>query len=175
MKLNKEILLYSLGTIFLSVIASFVYDFIKSEPILTSLYSVILFIVNGVLHFLSLQITVWWILVFLTVLFLASRIVDKLTTEVVPEPPEFTNYTEDRFHQWLWKWTWKWNSQSKKWFVDNLTPYCTDCNVRLVDRSNYLSSMAHCPNCNQRFESAHNNFEYREEIINLIHGKIENG
>ncbi|MDZ7715059.1 MAG: hypothetical protein U5J95_02485 [Balneolaceae bacterium] len=66
------------------------------EPILTSLYSVILFIVNGVLHFLSLQITVWAILVFLTLLFLASRPVDKLTAENVPEPPEFTNYTEDQ-------------------------------------------------------------------------------
>lgn len=174
MKFNKQLLLYALGTILLSIIASFIYDFIKSEPILTSFYSAILFIVNEVLHFLSLQVTVWWILVFLMLLFLTSRLVDKLTTETVPEPPEFTNYTEDRFHQWLWKWTWEWDFNSKKWFVDNLTPFCADCNVRLVDRSNYLRSISHCPSCNQRFESTYNNYEYKDEIINLIHGKIEN-
>ena len=178
MKENIGFLSYAVITIVLGVIASiigtFIYDYFQSEPLFSSLPTLYTFLVNGLVNILTFKFSFWHLLVFLFLAVSISTGVKYFSKVEIPEAPEYANYTEEQFHEWTWRWNWEWNPQAEVWEVTNLTPYCSDCNVRLVDRSNNLRSNAECPSCNERFSSAHHNFEHIDSILSLIYSRIEN-
>lgn len=161
-------------TIILSIIASVIYDVLKSEPVFSSVLVGFSFLFKSLITFLSFKIPIWSFLVALLGFSSIILVWKYFSLEKIPTPPDFVKeYTEDEFHNWLWKWDWAWDFESHTWQINNLTPYCSDCEVRLVDRSNPLSNMAECPNCRSRYSSNRGNFETYDSITNLILGKIE--
>tara|TARA_R110002050_G_C8944347_1_gene512838 strand:+ start:69 stop:599 length:531 start_codon:yes stop_codon:yes gene_type:complete len=157
-----------------SIIASFIYDSIKDQPLLSTLETALLFLKNFIVLILSIKVSLWKILGIAVLLISAIKGYHFFQSRKTPKPPDYTSYVEDQFHSWVWKWDWKYDFQTESWVVTNLVPYCDDCLVRLIDRSNYLRANAECPNCKNRYSSAYDNYEYNDSILNLIYGKIEN-
>lgn len=154
--MSRTKLKYSVGSIALGVIASFVYDGIKHVPILTGLKTVFLWIWN---HILNLEVRLWLVMVILIAVYFVYKVVSGKSG------PEFTNYREDQFDGFTWTWDWYLSSSSRKWQTKDITPLCPECKTTMHYWYGALNCyQANCPRCGYQV----GRIKPREDIDALI-------
>lgn len=140
------------GTIVLGIITSFVYDWIKDKPILSTITSIFKSIWEFLVQLMQVELKIWWIVLGLTVYLIGQKGVREYRKSITPELPEnLKNYVSASFRNWNWKWGWQWDGRNKKWIVKNLWPYCKKCDIELLDKSDIINKAIECPKCRQRF------------------------
>ena len=118
--------------------------------ILTAIIKLFINIKNLIFKFFSASISIplWlFILILLVsvvfiVLILLSLLGGKETS------PNFLNYIEDRLFGIVWRWKWEYNRFSKKCSIEDLFPFCPNCDCQLLHP---YENEFECPNCD--FES----------------------
>jgi hypothetical protein len=149
------------------------WDFWKGQPVLTTIRIWLMFS-----HDLALVIWKWkipfgWTIVTLITLISIYRLTRRFTTKN-NEPPEFTNYTSDKFRRW--RWSWEWEPTSRGWRAIHRTPHCPNCDTPLHTSESYLTNaQAKCPRCDyvvNKYARA-DEFERDNEIETLIYDTIE--
>lgn len=123
-----------------------------------------------VLILLTRKIVAWHLLIMITVSFAILYAIEryKRTKQKQPKPPQFTEYTKDKFGDILYKWKWYRIRNTGKWNIEDLSPYCEDCNCRII-YSVGTNSRYHCPNCQTNFHVSKSN----EGISALIESRLE--
>jgi len=121
---------------------------------------------------LTRKIVAWHLLIVIavsiTLLYLIERYGIRKRKHKQPVPPQFTEYTKNKFGDILYRWEWYKNSGSGKWSIKDLYPYCEDCNCRILYRVGTINTHR-CPNCKNDYRPTHNN----EEILALIESRLE--
>ena len=135
------------STVIGGVLLSFVLDWIKGVDWLSTLKTIVNFIVNAIVTFLNLKLKVWWVLVAVALLFVAliiySKILDaKEKNNQVP----FLAYTKDSLLGYTWEWEYIKNYDGK-YTITNLHPVCSKCGMVLKQDGLYGFHMQ-CLRCN---------------------------
>ena len=100
MKKNTWIKTTILSTILASSITIFI-DYIKKQPVLTTIINIIKKIFNTGINFLNFEIKIWWLLIIITLIIIIIFILDFLKKEV-KEKPWFLEYTSQEFTFFRW-------------------------------------------------------------------------
>ncbi len=136
----------SIGTAIFSLILTMLYDYFKSNPILTTIIQLIKFIWNGLISLLTFELKMWWIILFTIVVIIIIHFAKKTaTTERIL--PFFYNYNQEKFKKWLWSWTWQWEEYKNAWLITNLTAHCPKCETALIENSSRYRLSFNCPRC----------------------------
>ncbi len=159
-----------IGTTIISLLLSMVYDYLKKEPILTTIWSILKGIRHFILTFLNYEIKVWWVLITIFILSILLLIIKKFKSERILQP-DFYYYTEDHFKSWRWTWSWLWDKSKKAWGINNLRAHCPNCDTPMVEHPSIYSSAFDCPRCNYLSNDGLSDQPYKIEQI--IHDNIE--
>ncbi len=156
-------------TVIGGVALSIVLDLIKQISILSTMKAILLFLWNCVISFLSFEIRLWWLLVFISIIFAILWIISKYhDAKENSSHVSFLGYTQDYFLGHSWEWVWEKNWEGK-YGVENLHPICTKCKILLVQSHAYLNQLK-CPRCNNtvNFDSSIQN-----EVMVLIYDNVK--
>jgi hypothetical protein len=146
------------------VIGSFIYDYIKGVHLIT-----------GIKSLLEYPISLWVVIIIITLLYLILRIINKPRKRITKRPEfPFLGYTKDKFgaHQSWWCWQYEWNYLDKKYEIVNLFPKCPNCKNPMFEYDG--GRTASCPKC--RLEQRRYNFdvdEYRSDVHTEIIRRIK--
>jgi len=141
------------GTILLGLATSFIYDWIKEKPILTTVSSIFTSIWKFLIQILRAELKVWWVVLALTLYLVGKKIMSDYRRSITPELPEkYKSYVRESFTNWNWKWVWKWDGNRKEWDIKNLWPYCKKCDIELLNKSDLLYHVWQCPRCCKSYE-----------------------
>ncbi len=136
----------SLGTAVFTLILTMIYDYFKSKPILTTVWTIIKSVVNFIWEVLNFDLKVWWVIVGIVLFILVIIIIDKLKNSEI-EKPFYYDYNEDKFKHWKWSWDWILNDDKSYWKVSNLKAHCPLCDTPLIDYSSSFETEFSCPRC----------------------------
>jgi hypothetical protein len=160
-----------ISSITLSIISSAIYDFIKSKPFLSSLFSFFKFIWNFTIRILESEIKLWWIILIIILYKIIGLFIRKYKKDKVPETAKYSDYKRERFKNWIWKWDWKWNGE--RWRISNLYPYCPNCDIELLNKSDILHQKIVCPRCNAQFTDYDHNIDDTEGVKAMIYDNVK--
>ena len=161
------------GTIILGLITSFVYDFIKEKPILSTIASIFKSIWDFLYQILDAELKIWWIILLVIGIKLFQKLSKEYYKSKIPSLPEnLKNYVNDNFSNWLWKWEWNWHGDSKKWIITSLRPYCKKCDIELLNKSNVFDYAMECPKCRTRFESTRRETDDYDGVKAVIYDNV---
>jgi hypothetical protein len=139
----------SIGTALFSFILSIGYDFLKSKPVFSTLWTILKAIWNVIFTFLNFELKVWWIIIGIAVLFILLLIVFRISSIKEETKSDYLNYREDNFQHWRWSWKWEWNTYKRAWVVADLKGHCPKCNTPMVEQQSILDGVQFtCPRCN---------------------------
>ena len=150
-----------------SVIGSFVYDYWKVKPILSTLVDILKEIWKVIVSILIFELRIWWLLVACILIIGIIYIIRKFQTDI-NSGPEFIKYKEDKFKEWKWTWDWRWNDIQKSWVIFDLQAYCPKCGKNLLYYRSILNEIYECPNCDfktGRFDHIAENRHHIEALI----------
>lgn len=147
-----------------STILTAIYDVIKENPILSTLWGWIKVIWNWMLAFFNIELKIWWVLFgiasIIIVLFLVAKFARKNETTL----PEFASYKEDTFGGWKWSWEWQFKRYDGKWHIDNLRAHCPKCNTPMFHDDG--DTVFQCPRCD--FETDYRSKHKRRNEVEAI-------
>ena len=136
-----------IGVAVFSSFLTIVVDFVRGEKILSTFITIIHWVWNTILSFLSFELKVWWVLIGIVIialgLFIYSGFLDQKSS-----PPLFTNYKQDTILGLKWKWEWIKN-YSGKYEISNLHPICEHCDTPLTGDTSYYGGLI-CLRCGFR-------------------------
>jgi len=147
---NKKVKKIFRGPLFIGItataIGSVLAESFSKFKILTAILKLFINIKNLIFKFFSASISIplWlFILILLIsvvfiVLILLSLLGGKETS------PNFLNYIEDRLFGIVWRWRWKFDKYDKNYWIDDLIPFCPQCECQLFSS---LPNIFDCPNC----------------------------
>ena len=118
-------------TVFGGVLLTFVLDLIQGVDWLSTLKTVIHFIVKCITSFLNFNIKVWWLLIAIAAIIGILWIIVKCNDRKEQDKePQFLEYTQDHLLGYSWEWTYEklWDG---KYSISNLHPVCTTCRTPL--------------------------------------------
>lgn len=94
-----------IGTTVIGGIAlSFILDWIKGVDWLSTLKTVVNFIINAIVSFLNFELKVWWILIAVALIVLSLVFIAKYYDEKSKnEEPSFLSYTKDSVLGYTWE------------------------------------------------------------------------
>ncbi|MDT0293971.1 hypothetical protein ACFQ3R_11320 [Mesonia ostreae] len=171
---NKKWFNGAIGTIILSLIAAIIYDYIKEQPILSTITTISNNIWRFIKNLFSVEIQLWLIISLLLLYKIIKWFYIKVQKSKIPELPEnLKNYKADDFKNWKWKWDWKWDSNKAKWKIINLWPFCKKCDIELLDKSNFIQSAMKCPKCEQYFQES--KIDDSKGVESMIYDNIQKG
>jgi hypothetical protein len=161
------------GYLVLSPIGSGVYDNTKKIPIITPILGAFKFVWNVVLDF---NVPLYLVLIIATIAVFFTRnhfIFKEKSREIeVPNAP-FLSYTEGVLKVWKWKWTYRFDNFENKYRIEDLTPICEVCDIKMLNYGYYNSYR--CPKCNKYYATAYQSWENKTDIEALIIDNIEKG
>lgn len=136
---------FILGTIVLGLITSFIYDWIKQFPFLSSVWKILKWIWKTIFEF---EFKVWQIILGVLVLLIIAEIIDRIKKQS-KTPPSFLSYKMDKIHFFNWKWDWYFNQRTLKWNISGLKPICPECETKMHYDYSQISFcfQASCPRC----------------------------
>lgn len=135
------------STVIGGVLVSFVLDWINGVDWLSTLKTVVNFIVNAIVAFLNFELKVWWVLVAIALLFMALIVISKIhDTKKNNNPIPFLSYTKDSILGYAWEWGYRKNLDGK-YTITDLHPVCSKCGMRLKQGGFYGMEME-CLRCN---------------------------
>ena len=158
---------------FLAPVATMIVDAIMKKPLLSTLWSVIKTIWSWIIAFLTLDLKMWWVLLFIGVVVEILIIIAKISDAKQEDSnPEFVSYKEDYFGGWKWTWNWHFNKYDMKWHIDDdsVVAHCPKCDTPMFhDRHD---TAFECPRCRFKtdYRSKHTT---RQEVKVLIIDNIE--
>jgi hypothetical protein len=152
----------SIGTAIFSLLLTMGYDYSKEKPILTTIRTILKWIVNLVWTVLNFDLKVWWIIIAVSLFILIVVIIDKFKKEETFKP-DFYSYREDKFKRWKWTWGWKLDSRKNAWVIYDMKAHCPKCDTPMIDHSSVYGLIFDCPRCD---------FKTRDEQCDEPH-KIE--
>jgi len=158
-----------IGGATLSLIPTIIYDLVKSQPFLSTVWSIIKFILNKIIFLLNCNVKTWWVLLFLLVVISALYIINRLNNEEIIHP-DFCSYRNDKF-QYTWSWEWIFDKKTKKWKICNLKAHCPKCDTPMIDYTNLIDPSFNCPRCN--YISSRGTYEYSGKITLVIIDNIK--
>ncbi|MEH6770046.1 hypothetical protein [Maribacter arcticus] len=162
------------GTIILGLITSFIYDFVKEKPILSTISSIFKSIWNFIYQILDTELKIWWILLVVIVIKIFQKVSKEYSKSKKPSLPDnLKNYVKDDFTNWNWKWEWNWDGDKNKWVIKSLWPYCKKCDIKLLIKSSVYDSAMECPKCKTRFESIHRETDDYDGVKAVIYDNVE--
>ena len=167
-KANKKWYWTAIGTITLTIVSDNIAERTKELPILNWLLFPFRWLYNVAARFLNINVKMWSLILIAGGIYLLVRLSKRLATTNAPAPA-FINYTSDKFHLWTWKW--RWAKSEEGWGVDNLAPYCSNCDVELG--INLFARTARCPACKTQygFYGTSEDFENASDAEKLIRAK----
>lgn len=129
---------------------SVIIDVINKERLFSTIIRVFLAIWAAVIIFLNFELKVWWVLIGVSVLFLALYLWAKYLDlkQSAQREPEFTKYTQDMILGYKWKWSWEKNYYDGKYRIGNLHPICEKCDTPLTYSNNGCGRLT-CLRCQQ--------------------------
>lgn len=149
--MKKKIFFWT-GTIFLGVIASGIYDKVKSIPLSSTLKNIVHWVWNIVQWIwnsvLCAEFKVWQILIGLTLILLVLLIYTKISQK--KSQPKFLEYVSDKFDFYQWIWKWSFNKENNNWGTRDITPLCPQCETPMHYEIDYYENdlyKAKCPRC----------------------------
>lgn len=148
-KWTKDPWTISIATAVFSLLLTMGYDYSKSKPILTTIWSILKWIGNFILNILNFDLKVWWLIVGVLIFILIIFIISKFQKQDSFNP-DFYNYREGRFKKWRWTWTWEWNNSKNAWQISNMKAHCPNCDTPLIEHSNIYGLSFDCPRCDFR-------------------------
>ncbi len=148
------------GATIAGIAVSLICDWLKSKPILSTIFSWLMRIKDIATSFFGYKIPIWIIALAIILIYLISRIKFNISQKALPD---YWSYKQDRFYNWIWKWDWDFDSVEKKWYMVNLQPYCPKCNTQFVNKSNHLDIAYECPRCKDYFSSRGLNYGHPPE------------
>lgn len=135
------------STVIGGVLLSFVLDWIKGVDWLSTLKTVVNFIINAVVAFLNFELKVWWVLVAIALLFAALIIYSKILDAKQKDTPiPFLTYTKDSMLGYAWEWEYQ-KTYDGKYSIANLHPVCSKCGMILKQGGSFGMEMQ-CLRCN---------------------------
>lgn len=162
------------GTVFLGLVTSFIYDWIKEKPLLSTVRSIFKSIWDFIYQLLITELKIWWILaVFILIKTFQVLYKNYIKSKTPSLPENLENYVSDSFKNWNWKWDWKWDGKKNRWRVESLWPYCKVCDIKLLDKSTLLNELVECPKCRERFTN-NRDFDDHDGVETVIYHNIEN-
>ncbi|MGJ4734892.1 hypothetical protein [Leptospira levettii] len=149
----------------LPIILTFIVDFIKKIPILSTLQSLITESIELIRYCLNYEVTIGNILLSFLFLFVFLIIFKYFYKSQSNEKPYFLEYNNDNIKSFYWTWDWVVDQNTGKYAISNLKPHCPKCNTNLIiNQSLYRNPEYECPRCN--FETQVDvNFKRKIEII----------
>lgn len=155
-----------------SLLFSFIYDWVKDKPLLSTAVTCLKWLWKTLINFLALELKVWWLLSIIIIMRIVYLIY-KNTNKEAPKP-EYINYTSERFKNWIWRWDWYYDAYQKNWLVTNMAAYCPNDDVQLLNKSDMLRQRAVCPKCDTWYGDDYNlpSVEDTAGIKTLIYDKV---
>lgn len=140
-----------IGTTVIGGIAlSFILDWIKGVDWLSTLKTVVNFIINAIVSFLNFELKVWWILIAVALIVLSLVFIAKYYDEKSKnEEPSFLSYTKDSVLGYTWEWEYS-KGYDGKYSIKNLHPVCSKCGMILKQCGMYGLQME-CLRCRKIF------------------------
>jgi phage FluMu protein Com len=135
-------------TIIASPFADMLSDKVKSIPILSYFIKLLTWLWQSILSIFTYRVSVWFVLTIIVAVFAVKKLVDKIKKV---EIPEYSDYNEGVFFNWIWKWEYKFDNVKGKWSIINLRPFCPNCNTMLLNNSTYIDIQYNCPRCNDNY------------------------
>ena len=134
-------------TVIGGVLLSLALDWINGVDWLSTISTVMRFILNAAIAFLNFKIKVWWLLIVIAVIVIALFIVVKISDVYSKDvTPTFLHYTKDNVLGFSWEWDYS-KTYDGKYTISNLHPVCTKCGMRLKQDGSYGLEMK-CLRCN---------------------------
>lgn len=134
----------SIGTAVFSLLLTMIYDSAKSNPILSTVSSILIRIWGWLILALNFNIKLWWLLVAILIIVLVMLY---LAASRDVEMPSFLGYKEEKFTNWKWSWSWTRNTRSGKWTILGLAAHCPRCDTHLVQDASFYRLYFNCPRC----------------------------
>ncbi len=146
------------------VFLTFLLDYLKSAPMLSTLIYMLSNIIRMLYAFFRFKIEVWLILTVVVVFSLIRSFILKFGSKE-QNCPTFKDYKSDIFK--YWKWSWEWKFYNGAWRINNLKANCPKCGATLLESSNIFNEYSYeCPRCN--FQSYDEKDEHPIKIEQLI-------
>lgn len=160
----------SIATAIFSFLLTMGYDYSKSKPIWTTIWTILKWIGNLFWSILNFDLKVWWLLVGTLIFVLIIFIISKFQKEESSKP-DFYNYREGKFKKWRWTWSWEWSNSKNAWRISNLKAHCPNCDTPLIEHSNIYGSIFDCPRCD--FRASGNQCEEPHKIERIVLDNID--
>lgn len=126
---------------------SIIAELFSKFKILTAIFNLLVEIINLIVKFFSISISIplWIFILLLIPSIIIIILIIGFLIEKKANLPKFFDYTQDEFDGIAWKWSWLFDKFfSKKWDIEDLTPFCPKCDCQLLSAS---PSGFRCPNC----------------------------
>lgn len=159
------------------LITSFIYDGIKDLPISTTLGILMVnlgaafkWVWYSVIDLLNYPLKVWVVAATLFTIYLLKLLFGRIKETKVPPKPDFANYTQQRFNNWIWRWEWIWMNKKKEWIPANFKSYCPNCDTELISTTGFMDShySAKCPRCGKTYSSWNHDYDYGAEVKAVV-------
>jgi hypothetical protein len=162
----KKTARWSIGFISAMLMAwlgNYFYDRTKEVPVLKYVTGFLNWIYEATLNVMNYPLKVWIVLLSLLVIMGILALYSKMQGNSYT-PPEFTQYKEDVFKKWRWRWDWKLGQNG--WKIVNLTAYCPNDDVQLVNQSSVLERRFYCPKCETIYH------DYYQPVENAVDAEV---
>ena len=136
----------SIGSTILGVLLTISLDYLKKEPILTTVLAILKWIGTLIWTILSYNIKVWWLIIAIVIFFIAN-IINKEFKKDVTSKPNFCNYRKDVFKNWKWSWDWNSSNSENAWVIKNLKAHCPKCDTPMIGNILFHKVEYTCPRC----------------------------
>jgi len=160
----------SIVTAIFSLLLTMGYDYSKSKPVWTTIWSILKWIGNFFWGILNFDLKVWWLILGTLILILVIFIISKFQKDEGFKP-DFYNYREDKFKKWKWTWSWEWNNSKNSWSISNMRAHCPNCDTPLIEHSSIYSLIFDCPRCD--FKASDNQCDNPHKIERIILDNID--
>ena len=166
-KIKKNRILAVLITgLVLPILASLIYDLIKSKTLFTTIWSILKWIFSLIVKVLTFKISLWIILVCILIFIVVIIVIAHFPTK--NNEPEFIKYTEDVIRGVTWTWSWE-LGVDHKWHIQNLKVKCSKCNATMIEYQDYVFA---CPMC--KYDTFGKKFDKPFEIESIIIDRVNN-
>lgn len=149
------------GAILLSMIASFLYDFWKDEPVLSTLNTIFKWVWENVLN---ANLKIWVIIIMLFFIYTIRKLISAILKKE-EKTISFLDYTTDFIKGTQWKWKWA-NNMFEGPVIVELTVICEKCQTSMERNSD--SHFARCPRCDHRQKYYQDTFDIKAIILDNV-------
>lgn len=138
----------ALTILFITGIGTIAYDSYKDQNLFTTVNKVFSILKDYTLAFLIYKVSLFWILLILTLSVTIVRFVIKFKKdELIHQAAPYEAYITDRLKKW--RWSWRYNTYNNKISITDLRPHCPNCDTTMHYDLRHAESK--CPRCEKHY------------------------